>query len=52
MRVGDERCVYWVLVKKPERKKPLARPRSRWEDNIEMDFQVARWEGMDWIDLA
>jgi hypothetical protein len=40
-----------VLVGKPEVKRPLGRPRRRWEDNIKMDLQeVGR--GMDWIDLA
>ena len=36
---------------KPEEKRALERPRSRWEDNIRMDLQEAGW-GMDWIDLA
>jgi len=39
-------------VGKPERKRPLGRPRSRWEDNIKIDLQEVGWEGMDWIDLA
>jgi hypothetical protein len=33
-------------------KKPLARPRRSWEDNIEMDLEVVAWGSMDWIDLA
>jgi len=37
---------------KPERKRPLGRPRRRWEDNIEMDLQEVGWWGMDWDDLA
>jgi hypothetical protein len=39
---------------KPEGKRPLGRPRRRWEDNIKMDLlEVERWlRGMDWIDLA
>ena len=40
------------LVWKPEGKRPVGRPRRRWEDNIKMDFQEVRWGGMDWIDLA
>ena len=32
--------------------RPLGRPRRRWEDNIKMDIQEVRYEGMDWIDLA
>jgi hypothetical protein len=39
-------------VGKPERKKALGRPRSRWVDNIKMDLREIRWDGMDWIDLA
>ena len=37
---------------KPEGKKPLGRPRRRWEDNIMMDLQEAGCGGMDWIELA
>jgi hypothetical protein len=39
-------------VGKPEGKKPLERPRRRWEDNIKMDLQEVGCEGMEWIDLA
>ena len=46
------RGVHKVLVGKPEGKRPLGRPRRRWEDNIKMDFQeVGRGCG-DWIELA
>jgi hypothetical protein len=38
-RMGEERGVQSVLVGKPERKRPLGRPRRRWEDNIKMAFQ-------------
>jgi hypothetical protein len=44
--------VFRVLVVKPERKKSLGRPRSRWEDNIKMDFQEIGCGGTDWIELA
>ena len=37
---------------KPEGKRPLGRPRHRWEDNIKMDLQEVRCGGMDWIELA
>jgi hypothetical protein len=50
--MGERRGVYTVLVGKPERKRPLGRPRRRWEDNIKMDLQEVRCEGMDWIDVA
>jgi len=39
-------------VGKPEGKRPLGRPRHRWEDNIKMDLQEVGYEGMDWIELA
>jgi len=48
----DRRCVYRVLVGKPEVKRPLGRPRRRWEDNIKMDIQEVGCGGMDWIELA
>jgi hypothetical protein len=41
-----------VLVGKPEGKRPLGRPRHRWEDNIKMDLKVVQCAAMDWIDLA
>jgi len=40
------------LVGKPEGKRPLGRPRRRWEDNIKIDLQEVKCGGMDWIDLA
>jgi len=51
-RMGERRGVYRVLVGKPEGKKPLRRPRCRWEDNIKMDLQEVGCGGMDWIELA
>jgi hypothetical protein len=39
-------------VEKPEGKRPLGRPRRRWEDNTEMDLTEIEWGGTDWIDLA
>jgi hypothetical protein len=38
-RMGEDRSVYRVFVGKPEGKRPLGRPRRRWEDNIKMDLQ-------------
>ena len=38
-RMGEGRCVHRVLVGKPEGKRPLGRPRRRWEDNIKVDLQ-------------
>jgi len=43
--------LYRVLVGKPEGKRPLGRPRRRWEDNIKMDLQDVE-EGADWMELA
>jgi len=50
--MGERRCVYRVLVGKPEVKRPLGRPRCRWEDNIKMDLLEVGCGGMDWIELA
>jgi len=44
--------VYRVLVGKPERKRPLGRPRRRWEDNIKMDLQEVGGGCEDWMELA
>ena len=46
------RGVCLILAGKPERKRPLGRPRSRLENNIRMDLQEVGRRGMDWIDLA
>jgi len=48
---GERRDAYRDLVKKPEGKRPLGRPRRRGKYNIEMDLQEVGW-GMDWIELA
>jgi hypothetical protein len=50
-RMGEGRDAYRVLLGKPQRSRPLERPRSRWEDNIRMDLREVGC-GMDWIDLA
>jgi len=44
--------VYGVLVRKPEGKRPLGRPRARCEDNIKVDLQDVGYGGREWIDLA
>ena len=46
-RVRERRGMYRVLVGKPEGKKPLGRPRRRWDDNIKMDLQEVGCGGMD-----
>ena len=50
--MGERKGVYRVLVGKPEEKRPLGRPRLRWEDNIKMDLQEVGCAGMDCIELA
>ena len=51
-RTEENRGVYRVLVRIPEGKRPLGRPRCSWESDIEMDLQEVGWGGMDWIELA
>jgi hypothetical protein len=50
--MGKRRGVYRVLVGKPEGKRPLGRPRRRWEDNINMDLQEVGCGSVDCIELA
>jgi hypothetical protein len=50
--MGERRSVYRVLVGKPRGKRPLGRPRLRWENNIKIDLQEVGCGGMDWIELA
>ena len=50
--MGEERGVYRVVLRKPEGRRPLGRPRSRWVDNIRMDLQEVECGYMDWIGLA
>ena len=51
-RMGEGRGVHRVLVAKPEEKRPLGRPRRRWEDNIKMDLQEVGGSCGDWKKLA
>jgi hypothetical protein len=51
-RMGEERAVHRVLVGKPEGKRPLGRPRRRWEDNIKMGVQEVGGGREDWMELA
>jgi hypothetical protein len=51
-RMGEERKVYKVLVGEPEGKRPLGRPRRRWEDGIRMDLREIGLGGVDWIRLS
>jgi hypothetical protein len=49
---GEGRGVYRVLVGRPEGKRPLGRPRHRWENNIKMDLGEIGIDGLNWIQLA
>jgi hypothetical protein len=51
-RMGEGRGVYRDLVGKPEGKKPLGRPRRKWEDNVRMDLQEVECVCEEWIGLA
>jgi hypothetical protein len=50
--VRETRYAYRILVRKPEGKKPLGRPRRRWVDNIIIDLREVGCDGTDWTDLA
>jgi hypothetical protein len=47
--MGEGRAVYRVLVGRSEGKRPLGRPRCRWEDNIKMDLMEIEIDGTNWI---
>jgi hypothetical protein len=49
--MGEKRGACRILVGRPEGRRPLGRPRRRWEDNIKMDLQYVGW-GMDCIELV
>jgi hypothetical protein len=51
-RMGEKRNTYRVLVRKPEGRRPLERPRHRCDDSIKMDLSEIGWSGMDWIHVA
>jgi hypothetical protein len=50
-RMGEKRNTYWILVGNPEGKKPLEKPRRKWE-NVVIDLKEIRWGGMEWINLG
>jgi hypothetical protein len=50
-RMGEGRKAHMVLMGKPEGKRPLGRPRCRWEDGIKMDLRKIGWESLAWIHL-
>jgi hypothetical protein len=48
--MGEKRTLYRLLVRKPEGKRPLGRPRRRWIDNIKMD--LLEWTGFVWLKIG
>jgi len=50
--MGEKREVYWDLVGNPEGKRPLGRPRLRWENNIKMKWDVWVWTGPSWLRIG
>jgi hypothetical protein len=53
--MGDRRGAYRVLMESPEGKRPLGRPRHRWEGNIKMDLQDVGWRawtGLIWLRIG
>jgi len=53
--MGERSGVYRVLVRKPERKRPLGRPRRKWKDNIKIDLQEVEcrvWTGSSWLRIG
>jgi ribosome biogenesis protein Tsr3 len=51
-RMREKRNTFRMLVGKPEGRRPLARPRRRWVDNIGLDLVEVGWSDVDWIELA
>jgi hypothetical protein len=51
-RMEERRGVYWLLVGKPECKRPVGRPRRRWEDNIKLELRETGIDGANWSRLA
>jgi len=50
--MGERRGIHKILMGKPQRKRPLGRPKRRWEDNIKMNLQEVGCGSIDWIELA
>jgi hypothetical protein len=50
--MADRRGEYYLLVGRPEVKRPLGRPKHRWENNIKIDLEELGWGGVAWIDLV
>jgi len=48
----EEKRIEFFFVGEPQGKRPLRKPRRRWDDNIGMDLRGMGWEGLDWMHLA
>ena len=48
----ERKGICGVVMGRPEGKRPLGKPRHRWEDNIKVDLKEIGWKGLDWIDLT
>jgi hypothetical protein len=51
-RMGEKRNAYRLLLGKPEGRRPVGKPRCRWEDNIKPDLREVGWDDVDWIGLS
>jgi hypothetical protein len=49
---GEKQNAYEILVRKPEKKRPIGRPRRKWVHNIKIYLREIGWNGMDWMDLG
>ena len=52
VRMEEVRCSFKIVIGKPTGKRPLQRPRRRWEDNIRMDFKEIGINKRNWVDLT
>jgi hypothetical protein len=50
--MGEQRTAYGIMVIKPEGKRPLGRPKRRWEDSSKIDLREIVCSGVDWINVA
>jgi hypothetical protein len=50
--MGEGRESIRILVGRPDGRRPLGKPRCRWEDDIKMDLQEVGWDGVAWIDVV
>jgi hypothetical protein len=51
-RIGEKMNPYRILVRKPERKRPLRRQIRRWDEQCKMDLREIEWDDMDWVNVV